>query len=180
MDEEHPLAPVSPYGISKLAAEQYVRLYARDRGLPALTVRPFSLYGPGQRKLVVHDLMLRLLEGERPLTVAGRGDVTRDLVYVEDAARAVVQLARAAPAAGEAYNLSSGRGTRLDELAAVIAGLDGNGVEIAFTGELRAGDPLHWQGDPGRAAALGATCATDLAEGLRRTYAWVRAEIASR
>jgi UDP-glucose 4-epimerase len=174
IDEDHPLEPVSPYGVSKLAAEQYVRLYAKLHGLPALSVRPFSLYGPGQRKLVVHDLLSRLEAGEDPLVVRGRPDVTRDFVFVQDAARALLTLGRRAPAEGESYNLSSGRGTSLRELTAALAQATGRQVEVRFTGDARAGDPLRWEGDQRRSAALGARCDTPLAEGLRRTVAWFR------
>jgi UDP-glucose 4-epimerase len=174
IDEDHPLDPVSPYGVSKLAAERYVRLYTRLHGLPALSVRPFSLYGPGQRKLVVHDLLTRLEAGEDPLVVRGRPDVTRDFVFVEDAARGVVTIGRRAPAQGEPYNLSSGRGTSLGELAAALVQATGRRVEVRFTGDVRPGDPLRWEGDQRRSAALGARCDMPLAEGLRRTVAWFR------
>lgn len=174
MDEDHPLAPVSPYGISKLAAEHYVRLYALLHRLPALSVRPFSLYGPGQRKLVVYDLLARLEAGEDPLVVRGHPEVTRDLVYVGDAARSIVRLARCAPAQGEPYNVSSGRGTALGVLAAALVTATGRDAEVRFTGEVRPGDPLRWEGDPGRAQALGAAATTPLSEGLAQTVDWFR------
>lgn len=173
MDEEHPLAPLSPYGISKLAAERYVALYSAMHGLPAFSVRPFSLYGPRQRKLVVYDLMRRALGGESPLVIAAPAHVSRDFVYVEDAARALVALARSAPARGEAYNIASGRPTTLSELAHEIVASLGLESEVEFTGSLRAGDPVRWDGEAGRARALGATFDTPLAEGLRRTASWL-------
>src|SRR3954471_10258704 len=97
MDEDHPLEPKSPYGVAKLGAEGYVALYARLHAQPGLSVRPFSVYGPRQRKLVVHDLLERLHEGERPLRMLGSPEVSRDFVFVEDAVRGLVTLARAAP-----------------------------------------------------------------------------------
>jgi UDP-glucose 4-epimerase len=175
MDEDHPLEPKSPYGVSKLAAERYVRLYARLHGLPGLSIRPFSVYGPRQRKLVVYDLLTRLHEGERPLRMLGSADVTRDFVFVEDAARALVGLARAASAGGEAYNLASGRSTSLQELATTLVEVSCMEADLEFTGEVRAGDPLHWTGDPRRARALGVRCDTPLVDGLRRTAEWFAA-----
>jgi UDP-glucose 4-epimerase len=174
MDEDHPLEPVSPYGVSKLAAERYVALYARLHALRTFSVRPFSLYGPGQRKLVVHDMLVRLLAGESPLVVRGSPDVTRDFVYVADAARALARLASAAPAAGEAYNIASGSGIRLGDLAKALVRAAGVDVQVEFTGNVRSGDPLRWEGDPGRAAQLGARVKTPLDEGLRRTLEWLR------
>jgi UDP-glucose 4-epimerase len=175
MTEDHPLQPVSPYGISKLAAETYVRLYAQLYGLPTFSVRPFSLYGPRQRKLVIYDLLCRAVDGEDPLVVLGSPEVSRDFVFVADCARALVVLARRAPARGEAYNVATGVGTRLGTLVPGL--LESAGVEavVRFSGEVRPGDPLRWEGDPTRALALGATFDTPLAEGLRQTAEWLLA-----
>jgi UDP-glucose 4-epimerase len=172
MTEDHPLEPVSPYGISKLAAETYVRLYAQLYGLPTFSVRPFSLYGPRQRKLVVYDLLCRAADGEDPLVVLGAPEVSRDFVYVADCARALLVLARRAPALGEAYNVASGVGTPLGELVPAILRAVGSDAPVAFTGSVRQGDPLRWEGDPTRAQALGATFDTPLEAGLRRTAEW--------
>jgi UDP-glucose 4-epimerase len=175
MDEDHPLEPKSPYGVSKLTAEGYVRLYWRLHGLAGLVVRPFSVYGPRQRKLVVYDLLARLHDGERPLRIRGAPDVTRDFVFAEDAARALVALARMAPGRAETYNLATGGGTSLQELATLLVSLSGIDAEVEFTGSVRAGDPYRWTGDPRRALALGVGCDTPLAEGLRRTVEWFAA-----
>jgi UDP-glucose 4-epimerase len=173
MDEEHPLRPLSPYGISKLAAERYVALYAAMYELEAFVVRPFSLYGPKQRKLVVYDLMRRALGGESPLTIDAPPDVSRDFVFVEDAAHALVTLAASAPACGEAYNIASGAPTTLRELAEGIVAACGLDTSVEFTGRHRRGDPLRWDGDATRALALGASFDTPLEDGLRRTAAWL-------
>ncbi len=172
MDERHPLEPVSPYGISKLAAERYVGLYAATFGVPAFSVRPFSVYGPGQRKLVVYDLLRRLRDGEDPLVVDAPGDVSRDLVFGPDVGRAIATLATTAPATGEAYNLSSGAGTTLEALVSTLVEASGTHADWSFTGRRRPGDPQRWEGDPTRAQALGAGCHTPLADGLAQTVAW--------
>jgi UDP-glucose 4-epimerase len=174
MDELHPCAPLSPYGISKLAAERYVALYAELYGLPAFSVRPFSLYGPRQRKLVVYDLLRRAHGGESPLVVAAPPDVSRDFVFVEDAARALVTLAAAAPARGEAYNVASGRPVTLRELAEQVVAALGLATAVEFTGSVRPGDPLRWDGDASLARRLGCTFDTPLADGMARTAAWLR------
>lgn len=172
MREDHPIQPSSPYGVSKFASEQYVRLYSGLHGVPSLSVRLFSIYGPGQRKQVVYDLLKRAFGGENPLTILGSPDVSRDLVYVDDAARAFVTLARAAPACGEAYNVASGTPTTLDTLASTLLDVTGLDIPVRFTGAVRPGDPLHWEGDPTRARALGVRYDTALLEGVRRTAKW--------
>jgi UDP-glucose 4-epimerase len=172
MGEEHPIEPKSPYGVSKFASEQYVRLYANLYATPSLSARLFSVYGPGQRKQVVFDLMSRAFGGELPLTVLGSPDVSRDFVFVEDAARAFVTLASAAPAHGEAYNIASGTPTTLAVLVSTLLSVGGLDVPVRFTGQVRPGDPLHWEGDPERARRLGVACDTSLADGIRRTVEW--------
>jgi UDP-glucose 4-epimerase len=179
MTEDHPLQPVSPYGISKLAAETYVRLYAELYALPTFSVRPFSLYGPRQRKLVVYDLLCRAADREDPLIVLGSPEVSRDFVFVADCARALLVLARRAPARGEAYNIASGVGTPLGVLVPAILTAIGVDAPVDFTGSVRPGDPLRWEGDPARARALGATFDTPLDEGLRRTAEWFHARASS-
>ena len=174
MDEEHPLAPLSPYGISKLAAERYVAYFAETYDVAAFSVRPFSLYGPRQRKLVVYDLMQRVAGGEAPLVVQAPAEVSRDFVFIADAAHALVTLARNAPAHGEAYNIASGRPTTLRELCTEIVRALGSSAAIEFTGALRQGDPRRWDGDASRARALGAAFDTPLADGLRRTAEWLQ------
>lgn len=172
MSEEHPIQPKSPYGVSKFASEQYLRLYSSLYAIPSLSVRLFSIYGPGQRKQVVYDLLFRALGGEDPLTILGSADVSRDLVFVEDAARAFVTLASAAPACGEAYNIASGTPTTLATLVSTLLWATGLNVPVRFTGQVRPGDPLHWEGDPSRARALGVHCDTPLEDGIRRTAEW--------
>lgn len=176
MTEDHPLEPVSPYGVSKLAAENYIAQYHRLYGVPGISFRIFSLYGPGQRKQVVYDWMQRLRGGERPLRVAGRADVSRDLVFVEDAAECFLEVTRRAPATGEAYNVASGDAVTLGDLVERAARALGVPAEAEFAGEVRRGDPYRWQGDNSRARALGVDFPTGLDEGLKRTADWLIGE----
>jgi UDP-glucose 4-epimerase len=175
ISEGTPMAPISAYGISKLAAERYVHHYAEHRGVPTFTARLFSVYGPGQRKLVVRDLILRALNGEHPLQVGAPASTTRDFAYVDDISGALVELARVAPAGGEAYNVCSGRGTTLGELATAIVTFTGSPPEISFAESPPDYDPVAWVGDPRRVNALGVSCDTSLEDGLRATVTWLRA-----
>lgn len=174
MREGGPTGPLSPYGVSKLAGESYIRLYHRLYGIPGLVLRPFSVYGPGQHKLVIYDLLRRILADESPLLVRGDPSVTRDYVYVADVVRAASLLARVAPAQGEAYNVCTSHGTSLGDLAAQLVAAAEREVAVEFTGQSRAGDPPKFEGDPGAMLALGAGCPTSLADGLRATVAWMR------
>jgi UDP-glucose 4-epimerase len=172
MDEQHAKNPLSPYGVSKLAAEQYVRLFATSFGVPGSSVRPFSLYGPGQRKQVIYDLAKRLADGEDPLRIFGAAEVSRDFIHVRDASRALLTVARSAPAHGEAYNVASGVETTIAQLVDELQRAVGTSVPVEFTGSVRKGDPLSWRGDIGALSALGFSAGVSLAEGLSETADW--------
>jgi nucleoside-diphosphate-sugar epimerase len=104
--------------------------------------------------------------------VLGSPQVSRDFVFVKDAAQAFLALARRAPARGEAYNIASGKPTTLGELVTLLLREAHLNVPVRFTGEVRAGDPLRWEGDARKARALGVDCATPLTEGIRCTAQW--------
>ena len=173
MSESHPLGPISPYGVSKLSAEAYVRLYATQYGVPSASVRPFSIYGPGQEKQVVFDLSRRILRGDVPLHLLGSPDVSRDFIYVSDAASAIVMVAKNAPLVGEAYNIASGDETTLGWLARELLRISNSDGTPSFSGSVRSGDPEHWRADIRAIRALGFEPKVALPEGLAATYRWV-------
>lgn len=167
--------PLSPYGASKRAAEEYVSLYARKFGVPGLSVRPFSIYGPGQTKQVIYDWSVKLLNGESPLRVLGSPDVSRDFIHVDDVARGAIHAARHAEAVGEVFNLASGRETTLGALVQELTTIAGRAGEAEFSGEVRPGDPLRWRADISRLARIGFTPTVTLHDGLQQTYDWIAA-----
>jgi UDP-glucose 4-epimerase len=120
IDENHPTQPLSPYGIGKLAAEGVARQILGSRGIPFTTVRFFNTFGPGQSYTpyvgVITIFVTRLLRGEAPV-IFGDGMQQRDFVHVED----IVAGTLAAPGREPGtYNLGTGRGTSLNELAALL------------------------------------------------------------
>jgi nucleoside-diphosphate-sugar epimerase len=164
---ESATAPISPYGVSKLAGDLYARVYGKLHSLKTVVVRPFSVYGPGLRRQVVWDILSKLHQKNPPL-LHGTGDETRDFVFVEDLCRALI----AAGAEGKGlYNVCSGQETTIAELARRLAEL--SGVEpLRFSGVGRPGDPERWLGDYSGLARLGWSPQVTLDEGLRRTVAW--------
>jgi UDP-glucose 4-epimerase len=167
-----PTAPISPYGISKLAAEQYVRAYGPLHRLRTVVARPFSVYGPGLRRQVVWDI-LNKLHGLRPAMLFGNGNETRDFVYISDACSALVRIAESGTP-GSTYNICSGQETPIALLAAKLSQLTATSP-VEFAGVSRPGDPLRWRGDFAELAALEWRPAVDLDEGLAQTAAWYRA-----
>ena len=172
ISEQTPIAPVSPYGVSKYAAEQYVSLYARLHGLRTASLRLFSVFGPGQRKQVVFDLIAKLAADPDRLEVIGLGSELRDFVFVEDVVAAAIAVMERAPLTGEAYNVASGCGITIGELAGHVADLLGLAPVVSYTGEVRPGDALHWVADISRLRALGFAPAVSVRDGVRRVAAW--------
>jgi len=167
-----PVQPISPYGISKLAGELYMRLYGRLHALDTRVVRPFSIYGPRLRKQVVWDILVKLHQPE-PDALFGTGQETRDFVYVEDLCAALVLVGEAGSPAG-IYNVCSGQETSIATIAQRLSAYTGR-PPLAFTGKSRAGDPLRWRGDCAELVDLDWHPSVSLDDGLRLTVDWFNA-----
>ncbi len=171
LPEGAPIAPLSPYGQSKCAAEGYVALYERLYGLSGVSLRLGNVYGPRQDPLgeagVIAIFCGRLRAGERP-TVYGDGKQTRDYIYVGDVVAAA--LAAAESKASGPINVGTGVETDVLELAARLGELgESAGFEPEFAPE-RTGEVQRVSIDPGRAEReLGWRAQTGLEEGLRLT-----------
>jgi len=174
--EEHAAAPLSPYGYHKRQAELLCEEFSRIYGLPTAVARIFSAYGPGLRRQVVWDICEKALTA-RQLTLHGTGRESRDFIHAADIARALHLLATAGPASGEIYNLASGRETTIEELARLILGVLGRDVPLSFDGVNPSGNPLRWQADIGRIAALGFVPSVTLETGTQQVANWCAAEL---
>ncbi len=172
IQEDTPICPISPYGVSKYAAEQYVSLYARIHGLQAAALRLFSVFGPGQRKQVIYDLIAKLRANPRELFVHGSGAETRDFIYVEDVVAAAILVMTRAPLRGESYNVASGAAVTIRDVVATVAGCLEVAPAVTFSGEVRPGDALNWLADIGRLRALGFAPSVSLSQGVARITRW--------
>jgi UDP-glucose 4-epimerase len=180
IDEAHPTRPVSPYGASKIAAENLVLSYHHAYRMPAKVIRPFNTYGPFQKRNmeggVVAIFIARDLAGQ-PLLVKGDGDQTRDLLYVEDCARFVVLAAQSNAADGEILNAGLGRDIPIRDLACLVADptQGGHGVPVQHIvhDHPQAEIPKLLCDNRAAARLLGWQPEVDLNEGIRRTRAWI-------
>jgi UDP-glucose 4-epimerase len=170
LTESAPIAPLSPYGQSKFAAEGYLSLYERLYGLSGVSLRLGNVYGPRQDPLgeagVIAIFCGRLRDGGRP-TVFGDGRQTRDYIYVGDVVAAA--LAAVGSEASGPINVGTGRETDVLELAQMLGELEG----VEFEPEMapaRTGEVQRIAVDPGRAGReLGWSAQTALEDGLRLT-----------
>jgi UDP-glucose 4-epimerase len=169
--EDHPVAPMSPYGNSKFCAENYCSLFRRLHGLSTVSLRYGNVYGPRQDPLgeagVIAIFCGKLLEGGRP-TVFGDGTQTRDYDWVGDVVSA--NLAATKTDTAGPYNVGTGRETSVLELVGVLRDIGGDdSFEPEFAPE-RPGEVQRIAIDPSRARdELGWEAKMDLRDGLQRT-----------
>ncbi|MCG9889483.1 MAG: NAD(P)-dependent oxidoreductase [Thermosynechococcaceae cyanobacterium MS004] len=175
--ETHILAPISPYGFHKSICEQLCKEYYEIYGLPTVSTRIFSAYGPGIRRQVVWDICNKILT--QPIaSLQGTGLESRDFIHVQDIARAIYLLVENAPFEAETYNISSGQETTIKSLAYLIASnLNKAPNCIEFDGNIPAGNPANWRGDNSCLMKLGFTPKISLEQGISVYSQWCRAEI---
>jgi UDP-glucose 4-epimerase len=124
IDETHPTNPVSPYGVSKLAAEHYTKHFARARGLDYAILRFFNIYGPNQAPgYVIPDLIAKisaLSRDEKSIKMRGHPDDSRDFLYVDDLIELIGKVLKLKPK-DQTYNVGSAIPTRIGDLARMIS-----------------------------------------------------------
>jgi UDP-glucose 4-epimerase len=173
--EESPTKPISPFGVSNLACEEYIRVFSQCYDFSAVIARIFSLYGPRQRKQVVFDILRKTLLSDDPISLFGNGDEVRDFIHVNDAAQALLLLAKQAEIGAPIFNVCSGSGISIRELAERIVILaEQNPERLVFTGNSKGGDPNHWIGCNQKLYRTGFSLNYSLSEGLADTLNWFR------
>lgn len=173
-DEEHPKQPVSPYGVSKLASEQYVRVYHEIYGVPTVGLRYFTVYGPRMRpNMAMTNFVSRCLHGEPPV-IYGDGNQTRDFTYVDDIVRMNLRLLTEARADGHICNIGSTDNIDINTLARTIRDAIDPSLDIEYT-DAREGDAAHTHADVSKARELlDYEPSIDIREGVERFIAWYR------
>lgn len=176
--EASPPLPVSPYGVTKLAAERLGLLYAANFNVPATALRLFAVYGPRQRPDMGFNIFLRAGLDGAPIAIFGDGKQTRDFTYVADVIAAMLAAATAIGAVGEVINVGGGHRVALIDVLDVIDDIVGRPVERTFTAPMK-GDARHTAADISKAKRLlGYSPAVTLPEGLRAEWEWIRGEAA--
>ena len=180
MTEDHPTAPETVYGASKLAGEQYALAAWRTHRYPVVVVRPFNVFGPrshheGDSGEVIPKFMLRALAGEA-LVVFGDGHQTRDFTFVADTARAILGAGFADGVIGHVINVGSGREISVLVLAALVGAATRQSIRIEHA-KTRPGDVRRLCGDSQKARRLLSFEPTvTIAEGLARLLEWYRVQ----
>jgi nucleoside-diphosphate-sugar epimerase len=175
LGEDAPLRPLTEYAATKAAGRLLAEAFGRTHGLPVVSVRPFTAYGPFEAayRLVPSTILSAL--GGLPVELTGGGQ-TRDLIHVEDVVDGLLAAARSKRAVGGTFNLCTGVSTRVRDVAETVVELVGEPVEVRL-GALpdRTAEYETLSGDPTRAAdVLGWTASIELRDGLARTIEWFR------
>jgi dTDP-L-rhamnose 4-epimerase len=176
--EEAPIRGESVYAITKIDQERLVLTWGQQIGIPTVALRYSCTYGPRQSVFNPYTGVIAIfcarLVNDRPPVVYEDGRQRRDLIYVEDVARANLLVATDPRADGRVFNVGTGRAVAIGDLARHLAERLGKAIEPLLPGEFRPGEMRALISDTARLGELGFAPRTDLATGLDRYLAWVR------
>lgn len=171
-DEGHPTQPLSPYGVSKLVAEHYCRLYNELYSLPTVSLRYFTVYGPRMRPDLAIPIFTRALIKNKSPPIFGDGEQTRDLTYIEDIVSANMNLLKTGNADGEILNIGGGKRVTVNQLYHHLKQLTGCDVEPIYQGEIK-GDARHTLSNIDKARQkIGYEPSTVIEAGLEKFVTW--------
>lgn len=164
--------PLSPYGVTKLAAEQLCHLYWANHRVPTTSVRYFTVYGPRQRPDMAFNRFIRAAIARQPITLYGDGDQTRDFTFVTDAVAATIAAGeRGVP--GRAYNIGGGSRVSVNRVLEIIERLVGHPLNVAREAAQK-GDVRDTYADTSLARTdLGFAPKVSLEQGLEAEYRWL-------
>lgn len=141
-EEDSPVRPISPYGLSKLMSENFCLNYGRIHGTKVVAFRFFNVYGPRQRWHVMSDFLKKLIEAQdkEDIVMLGTGNEIRDFINIKDALNAIVLPLRRDNMWGQAFNVGNSRGTKIKQVLSMMLEELGLQHALSFSGK-------SWQGD---------------------------------
>ena len=173
--ETHPTRPLSPYGVSKLAAEHYCRVFTQIYGIPTVSIRYFTVYGPRMRPDLAIPIFTQKLLNNDPPEIFGDGDQTRDFTYVDDIVTANQKLLDTSALDGKVVNIGSGNRITVNELLKIMKKLLDSEVEPIYSDRVK-GDALHTLADISKAQeAIGYEPTTTIENGIKKFIDWYKA-----
>ena len=172
--ETIPPQPVSPYGITKLAAERLCWLYQQNFNVPVTALRYFTVYGPRQRPDMAFHKFFKAAIKDEAISIYGDGQQTRDFTFISDAIAANLAAGTVPEAIGEVFNIGGGSRAVLMDVLATMEEVIGQPIKKEFVAKAR-GDARHTSADISKAQKiLGYNPQVSLAKGLAREWEWVK------
>ena len=173
MTEKSPLNPLSPYGVTKLAAEQLCFLYFKNYGIPTVSLRFFTVYGPGQRPDMAFHKFYKAMTEDKEITVFGDGKQTRDFTYVDDIIEANMASLEKAKT-GEVYNIGGGHQEKLEDVFPLMEKISQKKIKVRKA-ERQKGDVPHTYALIEKAQQdLNYSPQTSLLDGLKEEWTWLQ------
>lgn len=173
MTEKSPLNPLSPYGVTKLAAEQLCYLYFKNYGIPTVSLRFFTVYGPGQRPDMAFHKFYKAMTEDKEITVFGDGKQTRDFTYIDDIIEANIASLEKAKT-GEVYNIGGGHQEKLEDVFPMMEKISQKKLKIRKA-ERQKGDVPHTFALIEKAQNdLNYSPQTPLLDGLKEEWIWLQ------
>ena len=163
LPEDARLRPVSPYGMTKAAAEQLIAVYRQDQGVPVVILRYFTVFGPRQRPDMAFHRFIDALESDRPMQLYGTGDQSRDFTYVDDVVAATVA---AAGAPSAVYNIGGGNPASVNDALAILESLTRTEARVVRKPRARGDADRTWADTTLARHELAWRPRTSLADGL--------------
>ncbi|SRR5579871_9987 len=174
LNEETACKPRSPYGVTKLAAESLVQLYHQEYKMPTVSLRFFSVYGPGQRPDMAFNRFCHSILHDAALTIYGDGKQVRDFTYVDDVVEVVAASVTSDAAVGEVVNLGGGSPCTLMEAITMLEEISGKTCAKTFL-ERQKGDVFSTRADITKLERIfGAKPKTALRDGLVKQWEWMQ------
>lgn len=174
MSESHPTEPQSIYGLTKLVGEQYVSMFNKYYGVPAVIIRPFNAYGDNHRgdqyAAVLTNFIKRVLRRDS-LVIHGDGEQSRDLTYVSDTVQGIILLSELKD--GEIVNIGSGESVTINDLAKIVSTIAGEPLRV-INEAARINDVFKLEADISLAQKYGYSPKVTLRGGIKRYFEWYK------
>jgi len=169
-------SPLSPYGYHKLMSELLMKEYGQCFGLRTLSLRVFSAYGNGQRKLLFWDLHKKIEAANGAIKLFGTGEESRDYIHADDIAEQVLLAIENADFQGESLNVANGQEVRVSTVASLFKKHYPAHFDFEFNNEVRLGDPVNWCADISKMKIWGYVPSIYLEEGICKYINWIKNE----
>lgn len=172
--ESAPSDPISPYGYHKMMCEALLKEYFDIYGIRTSAVRIFSAYGPGLKKQILWDIYHKAIKN-KVVDLFGTGEETRDFIFVQDVAYSIQLILEQSTFNADLYNVANGHEVSIKELGRLfLSSLELKNMELAFSGQIKPGDPKRWCADITQIRNLGYSPRVSLEQGVHEYSKWIK------